>query len=55
VDPSERRRRTVVTRDSDLEDAMRQYVGQHDELQGLEDDLVNAALDLQNEIESTRQ
>jgi exonuclease SbcD len=55
VDPAERRRRTVVTRDSDLEDAMRQYVGQHDELQGMEDDLVSAALELQNEIESTRQ
>ncbi|PEN14343.1 exonuclease sbcCD subunit D [Longibacter salinarum] len=55
VDPSERRRRTVVTRDSDLEDAMRQYVGQHDELQDMEDDLVNAALTLQNELDTTRQ
>jgi exonuclease SbcD len=55
VDPSERRRRTVVTRDSDLEDAMRQYVGQHDDLQGIEDDLVNAALELQNEIDATRE
>ena len=55
VDPSERRRRTVVTRDSDLEDAMRQYVGQHDDLQGIEDDLVNAALELQNEIDTTRE
>jgi exonuclease SbcD len=54
VDPAERKRRTVVTRESDLEDAMRQYVGQHDELSDLEDDLVDAALDLQNELESER-
>lgn len=55
VDPSERRRRTVVTRDSDLEDAMRQYVGQHDDLQDIEGDLVQAALELQNEIDATRE
>ena len=55
VDPSERRRRTVVTRDSDLEDAMRQYVGQHDDLQDIEDDMVNAALELQNEIDVNRE
>jgi len=54
VDPAERKRRTVVTRDSDLEDAMRQYIGQHDELRDVEDDLVDAALQLQQEIESTR-
>lgn len=54
VDPAERKRRTVVTRESDLEDAMRQYVGQHDDLADLEDDLVDAALDLQAELESER-
>jgi exonuclease SbcD len=54
VDPAERKRRTVVTRESDLEDAMRQYVGQHDDLSDLEDDLVDAALDLQAELESER-
>lgn len=52
VDPAERKRRTVVTRESDLADAMRQYVGQHDELTDLEDDLVDAALDLQSELEA---
>jgi exonuclease SbcD len=51
VDPAERKRRTVVTRESDLEEAVRQYVGQHDELDGLEDELVEAALDLQSELE----
>jgi len=54
VDPTERKRRTVVTRESNLEDAMRQYVGQHDELSGLEDDLVDAALELQSELEADR-
>jgi len=46
VDPAERQRRTVVTRESSLEDAVRQYVAQHDELNSIEDELVDAALDL---------
>jgi exonuclease SbcD len=50
VEPAERKRRTVVTRDSDLEEAVREYVGQHDELSDLEDDLVEVALDLQAEV-----
>ena len=54
VDPAERRRRTVVTRESDLEDAMRQYVAQHDDLSSIEDDLVDAALELEAEYESRR-
>jgi exonuclease SbcD len=52
VDPAERKRRTVVTRESSLEDAVRQYVAQNDELDGLEDDLVEAALDLAAEEET---
>jgi len=51
VDPAERRRRTVVTRESSLEDAVRQYVAQHEELDGIEDELVDAALDLAAEEE----
>jgi exonuclease SbcD len=51
VDPAERKRRTVVTRESGLEEAVRQYVSQHDELEGMEDDLVDAALDLQSELD----
>lgn len=51
VDPAERRRRSVVTRESGLEEAVRQYVAQHDELQSIEEDLVDAALDLQSELE----
>jgi exonuclease SbcD len=54
VDPSERRRRTVVTRESDLEDAIRQYIAQHDELEGLEDDMVAAALELDAAYEAER-
>ena len=49
VDPAERKRRTVVTRESSLEDAVRQYVAQHDELNSIEDELVEAALDLDAE------
>ncbi|PQJ36158.1 exonuclease sbcCD subunit D [Salinibacter sp. 10B] len=52
VDPAERKRRTVVTRESDLEEAVRQYVGQHDDLEGMEEDLVNAALELEAELEA---
>ena len=54
VDPAERERRTVVTRESDLEDAVRQYVGQHEELQGIEEELVEAALELDEERKAQR-
>ncbi len=54
VDPVERQQRTVVTRDSDLEEALRRYVAQHDHLSSLEDDLVEAALELQAEYETQR-
>jgi len=52
VDPAERKRRTVVTRESGLEEAVRQYVSQHEELDGMEDELVNAALDLESELDA---
>jgi exonuclease SbcD len=54
VDPAERERRTVVTRDSTLEDALRQYVAQREELASIEDDLVEAALDLEGEYDADR-
>jgi len=54
VDPSERRRRTVVARDADMEDALQQYIAQHDELQSIEDDLLDAARELNAEYESER-
>lgn len=54
VEPAERKRRTVVTRESSLEEAVRQYVGQHDELAGMEDELVEAALELEAELDAER-
>jgi len=54
IEPAERKRRTVVTRESSLEDAVRQYVGQHDELTGMEDELVEAARELETELEAER-
>jgi len=54
VDPAERKRRTVVTRESDLEDALTQYIAQHDELDSIEDELVDAARALNAEYESQR-
>jgi exonuclease SbcD len=54
VDPAERKRRTVVTRESGLEEAVRQYVGQHDELSGMEDTLVETALELEAELDAER-
>jgi exonuclease SbcD len=53
VDPAERKRRTVVTRDSDLEDAVRQYVGQHEELESIEDELVEAALEIEADLDAS--
>ncbi len=54
VEPAERKRRTVVTRESSLEDAVRQYVAQHEELDSIEEDLVEAALDLAAEENARR-
>ena len=54
VDPAERKRRTVVTRESGLDEAVRQYVGQHDELSGMEDELVEAAVELEAELHAER-
>lgn len=51
VEPAERKRRTVVTRESGLEEAVRQYVAQHDELSDVEEDLVEAALDVQADVD----
>jgi exonuclease SbcD len=54
VEPAERERRTVVTRDSSLEDALRQYVAQREDLASIEDDLVDAALELEAEHDAVR-
>ncbi|HET6567757.1 MAG TPA: exonuclease SbcCD subunit D [Rhodothermales bacterium] len=54
VDPVERQRRTVVTHDTDLRDAMTQYIAQHDHLGSLKDELIEAALHIEDEYESRR-
>ncbi|QXD15877.1 exonuclease SbcCD subunit D [Rhodocaloribacter litoris] len=54
VDPAERQRRTVVTRESSLEEAMTRYIAQHDELAPLKDRLLQAALELEAEYEARR-
>ena len=52
VDPAERQRRTVVTREADLEEAMRKYIAQHDHLESIEEEMVQAALELEEEYEN---
>jgi exonuclease SbcD len=52
VDPAERERRTVVTRESGLEDALRQYLAQRDDLGSVADGLVDVALALDAELTS---
>ncbi len=54
VDAAEREQRTVVTRDATLKDALRRYVAQREELASVEDDLVEAALDIEAEYEAAR-
>jgi exonuclease SbcD len=53
VDPSDRKRRTVVTRESGLEEAIREYVAQHEDLERIEDELVEAALELEADLEAS--
>lgn len=50
VDRPERQRRTVVTRDLSVRDAMDRYVAQRDELAPVKDDLIAAALALDAEV-----
>ncbi|MDZ4698984.1 MAG: exonuclease SbcCD subunit D [Rhodothermales bacterium] len=55
VDPIERERRTVVTRESSIEDAMRQYIAQHTHLSEIQDDLLERGLALENGLALNRQ
>lgn len=55
VNPEERQRRTIVTRESSLEEAMEQYIAQHDTLLPLQDQLIKKALELENAYELKRQ
>jgi exonuclease SbcD len=51
VDPVERQRRTVVHRETSLQDAVARYVDQHENLATLKDDLIAAALEIEREVE----
>ena len=52
VDPVERQRRTIVRRETSLQDAMARYVDQHENLASLKEDLIAAALELEQEIDA---
>jgi exonuclease SbcD len=54
VDPAARKRRTVVTRDSTLTEALQQYIAQHDDLASMEDRLLRAAQELEAEYKAQR-
>ncbi len=54
VDPVERQRRTVLTREATLEEALERYVAQHEHLASIKDDLVQAALALEAEYDARR-
>ncbi len=55
VTPDERQRRTVVTRESSLEEAMDKYISQHDNLAPLKAQLIEKALELESDYELQRQ
>ncbi|NNF58361.1 MAG: exonuclease SbcCD subunit D [Rhodothermaceae bacterium] len=52
VDPVERQRRTIVRRETSLQDAMARYVDQHENLASLKEDLIAAALELEQEVDA---
>ena len=52
ADPTERRKRTVVKRDTSLRDAMERYVDQHENLERIKEDLVTAALEIEREVDA---
>lgn len=53
VEPAERKRTTVVRRDASLKEALGHYVAQHEHLAALRDDLIAAALEIEQEVEGT--
>ena len=54
VEPPERRRTSVVRRETSLKEALTQYVAQHEHLAPLKKDLVTAALDIEAEEAADR-
>lgn len=55
VTPEERQRRTIVTRESSLEEAMDRYIAQHENLIPLKDQLIEKALELESAYELQRE
>jgi exonuclease SbcD len=55
VDPIDRERRTVVTRESSLQDALQLYIAQHTHLTEIQDDLLERALALETDLALNRQ
>ncbi len=51
AEPVERRRRTTVQSDTSLRDAVERYVDQHETLATIKDRLVEAALEIEQEVE----
>lgn len=54
IDPIERQRRTVLTRETSLREAMERYIDQHEHLASIKDDLVQAALEVEAELDAQR-
>jgi len=54
LDGVERQRRTVVRKDTSLKEAVERYVGQHENLEKIKDDLVAAALEIEREVDAAR-
>lgn len=52
VDPVERQRRTVVRKETSLKDAVSRYVDQHENLASIKEDLIAAALELEQELDA---
>ena len=55
VTPEERQRRTVVTQESTLAEAMEKYIAQHENLASLKSQLIEKALELESVYELQRQ
>ena len=54
VDAVERQRRTVVRRDTLLQNAVARYVDQHENLADMKDALIAAALEIEQELDGSR-
>ena len=52
AEPVERERRTVVTRESTLEEALRHYIAQHEHLGPIEDAMIQKALELEASLDN---